>query len=132
MLFLLRSSFYESIIQIHRIILTGTRAMLENANNLADQINNYFNCNVEMLLIIKSLIDFDCDIEGVIGIDSQLVTALKNAHVQDIACLKNVDSRVPLFKLACSPSDLTQAIASMKINKPKAGSIDHIFASEVK
>ena len=106
--------------------------MLENANNLADQINNYFNCNVEMLLIIKSLIDFDCDIEGVIGIDSQLVAALKSAHVQDIASLKNADSRLPIFKLACSPTDLIQAIATMKTNKPKAGSIDHIFASEVK
>ncbi|MBH0061738.1 hypothetical protein I6E85_11280 [Pseudoalteromonas sp. NZS71] len=106
--------------------------MLENANNLAEQINNYFNCNVELLLIIKSLIDFDCDIEGVIGIDSQLVEALKSTHVQDIACLKNADSRLPLFQLACSPSDLTKAIASMTKNKPKAGSIDHIFASEVK
>ena len=106
--------------------------MLENGNNLADQINSYFNCNVELLLILKSLIDFDCDIEGVIGIDPLLVSTLKNTQIQDIASLKKADSRVPLFKLACSPEHLNQAIVAMKANRPKAGSIDHVFASEVK
>lgn len=105
--------------------------MLENGNSLAEQVNSYFSCNIELLLIIKSLIDLDCDMEGVLGIDSSLVSALKNAQVQDIARLKNADSRLPLFKLSCSGEDLTRAIQSVMPNKPKAGSIDHVFSTGV-
>ncbi|MGO2275519.1 hypothetical protein [Pseudoalteromonas nigrifaciens] len=104
--------------------------MLENGNNLAEQINSYFSCNIELLLIIKSLMDFDCDMEGVLGIDLSLAAALKKAKIQDLARLKNVDSRIPIFKLACTGEELTRAIQSVKLAEPKAGSIDHIFNSE--
>tara|TARA_B100001057_G_scaffold485004_1_gene564014 strand:- start:8434 stop:8757 length:324 start_codon:yes stop_codon:yes gene_type:complete len=103
--------------------------MLGNGNSLAEQVNNYFSCNIELLLIIKSLVDMDCDIEGVLSLDAGLVTALKNAQVQDIARLKKADSRIPLFKLSCSGEHLTRAIESVVPNRPKAGSIDHVFSS---
>lgn len=105
--------------------------MLEKGNELADQLNSYFSSNIDLLLILKSLLDLDCDIEGVLKVEADLAQVLKDVKIQDLARLRHADARIPIFKLACSGLDLKRAIQQVKPKQSKAGSIDHIFHSEV-
>lgn len=105
--------------------------MIEKGNDVARQLNSYFSSHVDMLMILKSLIDLDCDLDGVLDIDSELSSFLKCIQYQDISRLKDADSRIPFFKLACRLSDLQTAIKSVSPNEATPGSIDHVFNAEV-
>ncbi|ALU46144.1 hypothetical protein [Pseudoalteromonas rubra] len=101
--------------------------MMDKSQQIPELINAYYTKNVELILILKRLADFEMNLESIYKIDAELSTLLKSTSETDMLTLYEADSRIPLFVPEVSAADLQVALRALAAKKAKVGCLDHIF-----